>query len=382
MSFSNQSTVAHPAVLLNARSIKNKLCDLHQLIYDSKLEFVFITESWLNDDVTDSMLDPNDQFNVFRRDRIGRNGGGVCALISKSFKCSVNDQLIPNNPKSCEYICIDTQLNATKYRFIVVYSPPHSCYKNRVELINHTHSLLQLIEQLSNNNFITVILGDFNYPKIDWPKLDCVNDGIHDLVFNHLSHLGFKQFVSEPTRLNHSSTGNILDLIFSNDHFAINIGDYSPPLGSSDHCVVNFDVYSNSVQNISNINVNINEQATHLTIFDWSAADFDAINNCLFEIDWNLVFGYNFDADSIWNAFKCTIWPIISMFVPRKAIPHYQKYRPRMYPKHIRKLLTRLGLGRRATGRFPVGRWPSKNIISTRNSTESGLMEEGPRRRS
>ena len=104
---------------------------------------------------------------------------------------------------------------------------------------------------------------------------------------------------------------------------------------------MNFDVYFNSVQNISNINLNINKQATHLSIFDWSAADFDAINNFLFEIDSNLVFGYNFDVDSIWNAFKCTIWPIIYMFVPRKAIPHHQKYRPRMYPKQIRKLLTK-----------------------------------------
>ena len=74
-----QSTSVHAAVLLNARSINNKLCELHQLIYDSNLEFVFITETWLNDDVTDSMLDPYDRFYVFRRDRIGRSGGGcVC----------------------------------------------------------------------------------------------------------------------------------------------------------------------------------------------------------------------------------------------------------------------------------------------------------------
>ena len=47
------------------------------------------------------------------------------------------------------------------------------------------------------------------------------------------------------------------------------------------------------------------------------------------------------DADSIWNAFKCVIWPIIEMFVPKKVVHHFKKYRPRQYPKHIRKLLTK-----------------------------------------
>ena len=82
-----------------------------------------------------------------------------------------------------------------------------------------------------------------------------------------------------------------------------------------------------------------NVDRLNLTIFDWSNADFTGINNYLCGIDWNCVFGYNFDADSIWNAFKCTIWPIIEIFVPTKTVHHYHEYRPRQYPKHIRKLL-------------------------------------------
>ena len=109
------------------------------------------------------MLDPENRFHVFRRDRLDRSGGGVCALISNSIKCCLNDFYISGDLNLCEYICIDAQLNATKYRFIVTYSPPHSCFKNRVELVKHTQSLSQLIEQLSDNtNFTTVVVGDFN----------------------------------------------------------------------------------------------------------------------------------------------------------------------------------------------------------------------------
>ena len=51
--------------------------------------------------------------------------------------------------------------------------------------------------------------------------------------------------------------------------------------------------------------------------FDWSGADFIAMNNYLNSVDRNIVFGFNFDADSIWNAFKGVIWPIIEMFVSK-----------------------------------------------------------------
>ena len=161
------------------------------------------------------------------------------------------------------------------------------------------------------------------------------------LFFNRISQLGFTQFVDELTRLNNSSIGNTLDLIFSNDPMSINITNYSPPISSSDHCIVNFNVFSCSTENNSNSDVNNSTTITELTVFDWSNADFAGINIYLRGIDWNCVFGFNFNADSIWNAFKSTIWPIIAMFVPRKTVPHHLKYRPRQYPKHIRRLLTK-----------------------------------------
>ena len=183
---------------------------------------MFFTESWLKDDVTSSMLDPDGQFHVFRRDRHGRSGGGLCALISKSIKCFQNDQ--------CEFLCIDVEFNsATKYRFIVVYCPPHSCFENRADLMSHTQSFLQLSENLSDKNF-TIIVGDFNLLRIDWKSFDCANDGVHDVVFNHLSELSFIQFVDQPTWLNNTATGNILDLIFSNDPMSINIETYGSPI--------------------------------------------------------------------------------------------------------------------------------------------------------
>ena len=68
---------------------------------------------------------------------------------------------------------------------------------------------------------------------------------------------------------------------------------------------------------------------------------YDAMNNYLYSIDWHSVFGFNFSADTIWNEFKNILWPIISLFVPKKIVPHKLKYRPKQYPKKIRILLSR-----------------------------------------
>ena len=77
------SIYSHTIEYFNARSIKNKLPDLHKSIYGHNSAHIFcITESWLNDSVTDSMLDPKGCYTVYRFDRL-KIGGGVVVLINK-----------------------------------------------------------------------------------------------------------------------------------------------------------------------------------------------------------------------------------------------------------------------------------------------------------
>ena len=77
-----------------------------------------------------------------------------------------------------------------------------------------------------------------------------------------------------------------------------------------------------------------------LTAYDWSAANYHAINEFLCCFDWNNIFGFNFNADAIWNEFKTVLWHVISLYVPRKRVSHKLKYRPRQYSKKIRNLLS------------------------------------------
>ena len=74
-------------LLLNAGSIKNKLDELF-CIMDSMNptpHIIGITETWLNQNITDSELCYNSDYCVFRNDRSCKGGGGVCLIIHKSL---------------------------------------------------------------------------------------------------------------------------------------------------------------------------------------------------------------------------------------------------------------------------------------------------------
>ena len=65
------------------------------------------------------------------------------------------------------------------------------------------------------------------------------------------------------------------------------------------------------------------------------------MNDFLLSFDWNIIFGFYFDADSIWSEFKKVLWHVITLHVPEKLVSHKLKYRPRHYSRNIRTLLSR-----------------------------------------
>ena len=68
--------------MCNARSLKNKLSDLHHLLYSQSPDIIFVTETWLYDEFPDSLLDPEGYYYIERRDRTNSRGGGVAIFAS------------------------------------------------------------------------------------------------------------------------------------------------------------------------------------------------------------------------------------------------------------------------------------------------------------
>ena len=77
-----------PSVLsTNVRSVTNKINELHQVALLNRTDAICVTESWLKPDIPDSSVSlPN--YNIFRKDRVSTEGGGVCIFLNSKFPCN------------------------------------------------------------------------------------------------------------------------------------------------------------------------------------------------------------------------------------------------------------------------------------------------------
>jgi hypothetical protein len=83
-------------MLLNARSLANKLGEFHFLVNQTSPAIVAVCETCITNNIPDQLINCNNSYYVFRKDR-PTHGGGVCLLVSKSL--NVNVELVQHDVK-------------------------------------------------------------------------------------------------------------------------------------------------------------------------------------------------------------------------------------------------------------------------------------------
>ena len=82
----NMSEAGYRCVCLNARSsVNKKINELNIIVEDIDPHIIGIPESWANTDITDAELGLTG-YVMFRRDQIGRRGGGVILYVKESIQ--------------------------------------------------------------------------------------------------------------------------------------------------------------------------------------------------------------------------------------------------------------------------------------------------------
>ena len=140
-------------------------------MYSKSLDLIGLSETWLNKNIFDNEILPSN-YTLFRKDRPSR-GGGVLIAVSNKFTC----QTI-TSPDNLEIICIKLML-PSPITFCVTYVPPNSTadyYDSLFNFLLHLHHISDKI----------IIIGDFNFPDIDWDLLSGSSPASNqfcDLVF-------------------------------------------------------------------------------------------------------------------------------------------------------------------------------------------------------
>jgi len=148
-------------VLCNARSLGNKLQELHYLLYNDNLDvLLIITESWLDDTFTSGLLDPECKVNIYRKDR-NRHGGGVCVFVSKVLRSS--EVHIDERFNQLEILCFDVFTTSATHRVFVIIDHLELMYS-----VNYTDGVIQCLSFYCLLSRLNIVTGDLNCPKINW----------------------------------------------------------------------------------------------------------------------------------------------------------------------------------------------------------------------
>jgi len=146
--------------------------------------------------------------------------------------------------------------------------------------------------------------------------------------------LGLSQCVTEPTR-----GDNIIDLIFTDDPLLVSDCSISPPLTGSDHNPVHFNV---ALPASSVPLVNINGDDDVLCYYNFSAGDYDGLNNYLSSVNGDELFINVVDINDCWVSFTTVLKHAMDLFAPVKFVDgNISRREKKILPLFIRQLYRR-----------------------------------------
>ena len=269
----------------NIRSMFSKFEEILQCVIISDVEFLIITETWLNNNIPDDFIRV-DGYNMFRLDcdpGFGRTrGGGIVIYAKTRFNCVLCEYL---NIQDYHVEMLTFRLKLTHVRdiyVICIYRPPSGDVKSFIDLVE---SKLNIIR--TNHQIEILILGDINI----------------DSKRNNNNSKIYKEFLKR---------NNLINLINSNTHF--NRNDIS--VSAVDH-VLNSDPDMYWQHGIIPLSV-----SDHYAVFgtrkkfktkqnkrttrarSYSKYDPTKLSHNLDTTDWSDIFDCT-DANTAWDLFVC-----------------------------------------------------------------------------
>ena len=274
-----------------------------------------ISESWLKSYITDAQVSI-ENYHAYRSDRPGRIGGGCLLYIHK--KLIVTETMHFEDKFNNLILCYIESSNTI---VAAVYRPPDSPADGFKNLLD---KLQMKIDELSQDNRTPdmYIMGDFNFPLIDWEygTAPSSSTNMSNTDFLHfIDHNFLTQIVKKPTR-----AGNVLDLVLTNKpQYIAELKTSETTL--SDHNIVEVVLGFNMLGNIEH-SFEIKDDLSFRAV-DYHKANFDEMRQEFAEIDWDSLWDVcEQNGDLFLELIRLTVLQItLHHSPPKKRVPGQRK---------------------------------------------------------
>ena len=185
-----------------------------------------------------------------------------------------------------------------------VYVPPDSS-------ISYVSSLANFLSDITLSFSNYIILGDFNFPDIDWSVLMGTSHQ-SNCFCNFVFDCNLTQHVPDPTHVK----GNLLDIVLTSQSVSINSLIVHPlsVIDFSDHLA-------------------ISALSSPGYVFDFCNADYEIITSHLLDSDFSIVYDSS-DIEFIWFYIKSLIYNAMLIYVPKILVKRRQG--PKWFNSDIR----------------------------------------------
>jgi len=251
---------------------------------------VTLVETWLNKGISDKEIALPGYDIVAKKDRTDTDrgrGGGIVTYVKNELNAYEDSSEALKNFNQATSVQITTKRG--NVQIVTIYRSPNSDETNN-------SNLCKILDESHAN---TCVVGDFNYPDIDWEEMTSSTTTSGKFV-ETVAENDLKQKVTFNTR-----DKNILDLVLIQDESIYQSVKDNGPLSNSDH---------------SMITVNLNVQCdkcdkTIQMVPNYGKANFRMIRKEIAERNWEHDFKY-MSVDESWEHFQNSLNHLMKAHIP------------------------------------------------------------------
>ena len=296
----------------NADQLQNKMEELCVYVNEYNPTLILVTEVLPKNNKTmklscDSVIYTIDGYSIFAG---GNEGRGVNIYVKNEVSETPIKFL---NEQYCDASWCTLLDGPSVITLGCIYRSP-SAPKDTSILIN------SLITQASKLDGRLLVIGDFNYPGINWSDWTTQHGEMHEefLFIESLRDNFLIQHISESTRYREGNEPSTIDLLISNEESDINSITILPGIGLSDHCLLLFEYFCYQKKSHSD---------ESQTFMKYDSCDYIGFCKQWSNIDWETEF-VDSNIEDMWNIFKCKYESSVEQFVPKKVIKAGKRKKP------------------------------------------------------